>query len=119
MINLCMTNSCEESLKAKELLDESGLLYKEISLFNSDSMHEALLKILSLVEGNFSSLIYANKRRYLNQLIGSRANLTINKLINMFLLNPYLLHQPIIFDEVTLQVGFDFNNLQSLVSKYS
>ncbi|WKB49907.1 Spx/MgsR family RNA polymerase-binding regulatory protein (plasmid) [Lactococcus lactis subsp. lactis] len=115
MIQLYMTPKYTASIKAKDWLENHGLDYKEVNILTQPSeLRGQLIHIISLLEGDVFDIISTRSKQYrsLKNLI---EDLSFTQLIDYLISEPRLIRQPLIFDGVKLQIGFNSTEIRSFI----
>lgn len=118
MIQLYMTPKYPASIKAKEWLENHDLDFKEVNpLTQPSELREQLIHITSLLEGNIYDLISTRSKRY-RSLKNVIEDLSFTQLIDCLISEPRLIRQPLIFDEVNLQIGFNSTEIRTFIPRH-
>ena len=118
MIQLYMTPRYRASINAKKWLEKQGLEFKEINpLKQSPELRGQLIHIISLLEGDIYDIISTRSKRYSN--LGKMIeDLSFTQLIDYLISEPRLIRQPLIFDDVKLQIGFNSTEIRAFIPRH-
>lgn len=116
MVEVYTTPSCASCRKAKKWLEEHGIEYREINIFNAKLTKADIIRILDKTENGFEDIISTRSK------IISQGNIDIDsmkttELLNFIIENPSILRRPIIVDTKRLQVGYNDEEIRSFLSR--
>jgi len=116
MVEVYTTPSCASCRKAKKWLEEHGIEYREINIFNTKLTKADIIRILDKTENGFEDIISTRSK------IISQGNIDIDtmkttELLNFIIENPSILRRPIIVDSKRLQVGYNDEEIRSFLSR--
>lgn len=116
MVEVYTTPSCASCRKAKKWLEEHGIEYREINLFNAKLTKADIIRILDKTENGFEDIISTRSK------IISEGNIDIEsmkttELLDFIIQNPSILRRPIIVDSRRLQIGYNDEEIRTFLSR--
>lgn len=117
MINLYFTGNCSSLFQVKEWFSDQGIAFREVRLSDDYLLRKTLFSILPLLEGDITDMICKSRRKSYKHLINNEKGWTVCKLIEQIINYPQILHQPIICDGISVQFGFNSDEIRTFIPK--
>lgn len=116
MVIIYTSPGCASCRKAKRWLENNHITYLEKNIF-SNLMQESEIKyLLSRCENGTTDIISTRSKAY-QQLKKNIDDYTTRELIHIIQRNPSILERPILLSEKTLVIGYDDDEITSLMPK--
>lgn len=116
MLTVCTKEKCHSSKRAKKWLEQHQISYKEIKLKTQRLKKSEFIHILLLTEHGTGDILSHRSSMY-KQLETELDDLLLSELWVLICQTPSLLRSPIIFDERTLLIGFNSDEMRTLISR--
>lgn len=107
---------CSNCRKAKKWLDENHINYVEKNVFSSDLTEREIKYLMARCENGTDDIISTRSKTYA-LLNGKLEDMTIQELTTFIQDNPSILKRPILLSERSMTVGYDHDEITSLVPR--
>lgn len=116
MVKIYTTPSCTSCRKAKIWLEEQGIHYVEIKLFEVKLSDAEVDLMLHHSSNGFEDILSVRSKVFKNQK-KTLDDMSYNELKEFIKENPTVLKRPIILDKTKMEVGFNGENIRVFVPK--
>lgn len=114
MITVLIGNSCTSCRKTKAWFQEYGIPFVERNIDHDPLDREELKQILALGTNGVDAII-SKKSKIYKSLQLDFEDLSFNQLLVLLSQYPKLVKRPIIFDEKKIQIGFNEEEIRTLL----
>lgn len=114
MITVLIGNSCTSCRKTKAWFQEYGIPFVERNIDHDPLDREELKQILALCTNGVDAII-SKKSKIYKSLQLDFEDLSFNQLLVLLSQYPKLVKRPIIFDEKKIQIGFNEEEIRTLL----
>lgn len=116
MITILIGNSCTSCRKARAWFQEYGIPYVERNIDHEPLNKEELKHLITLCPNGVDRIISKKSKVYKSLNIDFE-DLTFNQLLILLNQYPKMIKRPIIFDEQKIQIGFNEEEIRTLLPK--
>lgn len=116
MVTLYSSPSCTSCRKAKQWLVDHNLPFIERNLNKEPLRAEDVKAMLRLTEDGTEELI-STRSKIFSELTIDLDDMSINKLIDLIVMYPFLLKRPIILDDQRMQIGYNDDEIRRFLPR--
>lgn len=116
MVILYTTPGCASCRKAKQWLKDNQIEFKEKNLFNTLLDADEIKYILSRCENGTEDIISVRSKAF-QALESDIDDLSLNEVVTLIQNNPSILKRPIMLSEKSLVIGYDDDEITTMLPK--
>lgn len=116
MIKVYTSPSCTSCRKARAWLQNHQLDFEERNIFSEPMTESEIRTILSATEGGVEDIISTRSKIY-EKLSIDINEISLKEMIHLFKSYPSLLRRPILIDEKRILIGFNEDEIRSLIPR--